>query len=169
VDEWLSYYAKENIRAVAMGGLILRRHPSPNFFIGFDIPDVPATPAVGEHVYALFQAQDYLRGLAGADGLLKRRLRPHPQVTVDQTLRQADGEFAVRACRMHVNTGLGFGDNLNSLTLQLLQGCDGKATLGEVLRRVADENGAPLDQVTKPCLDAATRWVQRGCLIPADV
>lgn len=140
LDEWLAYYERLGIEAVAYGAVVLRRRSGTSWVRVDPLPQGRLT-AASDHILRVFAAQDDLATLDDA-GILTRRLRPARAVRLTQ-VASAAGESAEPV--LSLEEGVGFQATVDHNTAALLQAMDGRP-LRDVLSSVAADLGIAQDR-----------------------
>ncbi len=135
LDEWLAYYARLGIEAIAYGAVVLRRRAGASWVKVDPLPAGRLRPA-SDHIRRVFSAQDDL-AMADDDGILDRRFRPAAAVQVTR-VAAASGEAAAPA--LSLEEGLGFQATIDDHIVELLRRMDGRP-LRALLREAASARG----------------------------
>ncbi len=118
LDEWLAYYERLGIVAIAYGAVILRRRSGAQSWVRVDpLPAGRLQPAT-DHIRRVFAAQDDLSGVRDDTALLDVRFRPAPALHVTNT---ADASGQDGSLLLSLDEGLGFQATIDAPTLHLLQ------------------------------------------------
>lgn len=135
LDEWLAYYERLGIAAVAYGAVILRRRTGANWVKVDPLPAGRLRPA-SDHIRRVFAAQDDLAALDDA-ALLERRFRPSRADRI--TLVASAGGQATEPV-LSLEEGLGFTAAIDEHIVDVLRRMDGRP-LRSVLRESAAARG----------------------------
>ncbi len=165
-SEWLAYFKQRNIQAIATGSLIVRKlHQGKPFFTGYEIPDVQASPAIGQHLLRLFAAHDRVRDIHNAATWLSLRVKPHADLQIEQTIKPIHQSWEIAASQARLTSGLAFSTPLNPITqgLLILAGQE-KLSVLEILHEVARSHHVEVEQIQQPCIDALQYWLLHGMI-----
>jgi SAM-dependent methyltransferase len=169
IDRWLSYYEDRGIRAIATGGLVLRRRGvRANWFQPYEVPH-QGHASCGDQLHRLFQIHDYLQAVPAPEALLGRPLRLVREHGLEQRLQYDGDGYLLRECRLRLNQPLAFRGGIDLAGLQLLARCDGKRPLGELLRDLARDQEVNQEELTASCLPKVRALMLMGFLIPSDL
>jgi methylase of polypeptide subunit release factors len=168
LDEWMAYYEKMQIGRISAGAIIMRRRTgSPNWFRALAIDKGRCTGASGDQIERIFAAEDLLETLDDCQ-LLQQRLAFDNNHRLEHELVVQNGRWVVRAEHLYASEGIPFAGNVDMYIANLLAGCNGKRTLGEVVLEVADRMKANREEFTRACLAAVRKLMQAGFLSVAD-
>lgn len=139
VDAWLAYYERLGIERIAYGTVIARRRSGGNNWVrAVELPAERLHPA-SEHLERMFTAQDLLAEqdpldvpLILADGAF-----------VDRTARLEGGDWRLVSAAVRLETGIGFGVNLDAYGAVLVGVLDGRGPVRPQLAEMARGLGAP--------------------------
>jgi len=138
LDEWMAYYEQMDIRQISAGTMIMRRQSRhANWFRTHTIDKGRCTGSSGGQIERIFAAEDLLQALDGDHQLLEQRL-------------------------LHASEGIPFAGNIDMYISNLLAGCDGQRTLGELVTMVADSMQSDPETVTPACLAVVRKLMQSG-------
>jgi hypothetical protein len=84
----------------------------------------------------MFEAEDFLNGLADEAALLDVKFVLVPEHRLEQRLASSGGQWQLQEATLSLGEGIGFQGNLDINTAMLLQSLDGSNTLGEAVRAV---------------------------------
>ena len=147
------------IEGVAYGAVILRRRSGgENWICANELPSERLKPA-GEHILRVFEAQDYLSGLADDRELLDGTFALAPHDLLEQRVEFRDGGWVLVEVSATLQDGLGLRAGLDPMTVELLTGLDGIRKL----RRVVEEQ-ARRSQVDRNVLETDAVGLVRSLL-----
>ncbi|MHB1243689.1 MAG: methyltransferase [Gaiellaceae bacterium] len=164
VREWLGYYERERIEALAYGCLVLRR-AGPAWFRAWELPD-EGTPSAGDHLLRLFAGGDVL-ARAGEDELLELRLALVDDASITSRASARDGSWKTEEAWLALGEGLGFRAGLDPYASALVTRLDGSRALREVLSDAAAATGSDLAVFTPPALEVTRSLLGLGFAVPA--
>src|SRR6266571_2828965 len=166
-DRWLAYYREQEIEAIGMGGVVLRRRTGGRNWVRAD--QLPADP-VGrchEQILRVFAAEDLLTGLDEA-ALLAQVFVAGDDHRLYQTLVRRDDDYGLETAELRLTGGFGFRGAADGPTLELLRRCEGRRRLGAVLGELAELARADRDVLVKAALPAVRRLMALGFLLPVE-
>jgi hypothetical protein len=170
LDRWLAYLRGSGIEAIGYGAVVLRRRDGGDNWIREDDVDLERLESAGEHTLRLFDAEDFLNGLADDRELLGRPFELAAGRRLDQTLAWDDGTMSVHSQTLRFDDGFGFRVGIDRYTAGLLPHFDGKAPLSEVLRRAAAQielEPGDRERFVPAALPVVRRLIALGFLVPA--
>ena len=169
LDRWTGYLERLGAEAVSWGAIILRRSSGRNWIWGYTPPSDRITGA-SDHVLRLFDAHDFLAGLASNESLLDRVLKLAPDHRLDQTGRIEEGIRVVERTVLRLAEGLRFEVAVDPGTVEVLALVDGRRPLRDVLVDAARSAPASmtLDQFVESALPVVRRLIELGFLVPAE-
>ena len=135
IDRWVDYFAKEGIREIAFGCIVLRRRAPERFPNWIRTTRMPARrlERSSEQLERIFGVHDYLAGLEDERTLLDERLRVADDVAVEQQLQLGENGWQLRAAEMSITRGMRFTAELDDVTTALVLGLDGTRSVREAL------------------------------------
>ncbi len=143
VDAWVAYYEELGIGWIAYGALVLRRRAGgSNWFRAAELPEDRLRPA-SAHLIQMFSSQEL------ADDVLDVPLALVGTAFVDRTARVEDGAWNEVSATVRLESGIGFGVNLDPVGARLVVLFDGRAPLRRQIPALASELG-----VSEPELEA---------------
>jgi SAM-dependent methyltransferase len=166
-DRWLAYYRKQEIEAIGMGAVVLRRRTAGRNWVRTDqLPADPIGPC-HEQILRVFAAEDLLSGLTDAD-FLEQVLAAGDDHRLYQTLARREGEYRVEAAELRLSGGFGFRGVADGSTLELLRRCNGQRPLRTILSELAELAGIDPETLATAAVATVRRLVAMGFLLPAD-
>jgi methylase of polypeptide subunit release factors len=137
LDDWLAYYERLGIEAIAYGAVILRRRSGAANWVRVDVmPDGRLQPA-SAHIQRVFAAQDHLHQLAADASLLDERFIVPSSLRIMRSVALGD---AARSLQLSLEEGLGFQASIDEYIVQVLEQL-GSGTLRDALAAAAAANG----------------------------
>jgi methylase of polypeptide subunit release factors len=161
------YFQEKNVATTSMGVLTLRRASHRQNYLWFDeAPDDRLEP-YGASVAALFDVRTQIEEHGDA-GLLRRRLRASPHLTLLQTSHLETREWLPSASELSLTQGLkySFGD-VDEQLLELLPIFDGKLTVKQVVDQLNIEYPVANDLI-EINLPKIRELLWYGFLVPTD-
>jgi len=118
LDEWLAYYERLGISAIAYGAVVLRRRSAAKNWVREDpLPCGRLGPA-SDHIERVFAAQDHLSALADDTPLLEERFRVPASVRLTRIAGPADRDGTLQ---ISLDEGLGFQAEIDENIVHVLQ------------------------------------------------
>jgi SAM-dependent methyltransferase len=165
LDRWLAYYVVLGIDSIGMGAVVLRRRGGGSTWVRTDeLPERPRGEASAE-ILRLFAAEDRLREIGSDEGFLDEVFAVGEDVRVEQVAALRDGRFVGSSAQLRREGALPVEGGADAGTLRLLQLCDGRRTMREVLAALDGSAAAP--QVAASAVATAQRLAALGFLVPA--
>lgn len=162
--EWMEYYRTEGIEAVSAGVIVMRKAGGRvPWFRAEDSP--PIQGQVGQDIVMLFDHQNFLLGSSDQE-LLGARLRLNPASRVQQNYKPSEDGWELTDCEVSRTHGLGFKGRLDTYMLGLMAGCDGQATVGQLIEGMARMLEQPAERITVPAVSILRKLIQQGFLLP---
>jgi hypothetical protein len=155
VDAWLAYFKRLGIGWISYGALVLRRRAGENWFRAAELPEVRLRPA-SAHLLQMFAAQER------TENVLDVPLALVATAFVDRTARVADGRWNEVSATVRLESGIGFGVNLDPIGARLVVLFDGRAPLRPQLPALARELGVPEDKLEAFATRLATHLLEHG-------
>ncbi|HSS80375.1 MAG TPA: methyltransferase [Gaiellaceae bacterium] len=159
IDRWVAYLERLGIEGVAYGAIILRRRSGgANWIAANELPVTRLRPT-SDHILRVFEAQDYLAGLADERELLEGTFALAPHDLLEQRVEFQNRGWVVTEAAAVLQDGLGLRAGLDPVTLELLTGLDGMRKL----KRVVEEQ-ARARQIDRGVLEGDAIGLVRGML-----
>jgi methylase of polypeptide subunit release factors len=166
LERWTAHYAALGIRSVAMGVLVLRRRTAgANWVRADELPAVPQRDC-SAGLLRVFAGEDRLLSLGDDEALLDEALRVAEPLRLRQTVAFHGGAPEVQEAEISLADGLPLRGAADGGTIRLLQLCDGRRRLREIVAEMARTTGADAGEVTGQALAVARRLVALGFLVP---
>jgi len=164
LDEWMAYYEKMQIGRISAGAIIMRKRAgSSNWFRAHVIDKGRCTGPAADQIERIFAAEDMLETLDDRQ-LLQQRLVFDNNHRLEHGLVVENGRWVIRSEHLYAVEGIPFAGNVDMYIANLLAGCDGKRTLGEVIGKAAERMQANREEFTRACLAAVRKLMQAGFL-----
>jgi SAM-dependent methyltransferase len=163
---WTAHYRERGIRAVATGALVLRRRGAGvNWVRAEELPAPPERDASAA-VLRVFAGEDWLRALGAGTALLDAVLSVALPLRLHQTVAFRDGAPEVQAAEVSLADGLPLGGAADRGTVRLVQLCDGRRRLRDVVAEMARADGLDAGALAERTVAVARRLVALGFLVP---
>lgn len=118
LDDWLAYYERLGIAAIAYGAVILRRRMTkPNWVRVDPLPAGRLQPA-SDHIQRVFAAQDHLQALSDDSALLDERFHIAPTVRITRVTGSSATEGGLA---LSLEEGVGFQASVDDNLVNVLQ------------------------------------------------
>ena len=160
LDAWLSYYAELGIDAVAYGAAILHRRNGGGWVRTAELPANRLWPA-SEHLERLFAAHELLAG-----DVLALPLALVRGAFVDRTERLDGGRWTYAGATVRLESGIGFGVNLDRFGSALVALLDGAAPVRDRLGPLAGELRIPEQDLEAFAAQLVGHLVEHGFVAP---
>jgi SAM-dependent methyltransferase len=168
LERWRAHYEALGIRSLVMGALVLRRRTAgPNWVRADELPAPPDRDASAA-LLRVFAGEDRLRTLGTDAVLLDEVLRVAGPLRLRQTVAFRDGTPEVQEAELSLADGLPLRGGADGGTIRLVQLCDGRRRLREVVAEMARSAGTDAGALTGPTLTVARRLMALGFLEPTD-
>jgi len=143
LDEWLAYYERLGIQAIAYGAVVLRRRTAAKNWVRVDPLPGGRLDVASDHIRRVFAAGDELQSVADDAELLAMRFKAPAALRVSR-LNPAQGDGTV--VRLLLEEGVGFQAEADDYLVNILRSLD-RGSLKEALSVAADASGlAPRDR-----------------------
>ncbi|MGH9224634.1 MAG: methyltransferase [Acidimicrobiales bacterium] len=164
-DTWMDYYQRLGVASVSSGLVTLRRseHAEP-WFWAEETPETMTFPAGGDLLRA-FEAQDFLRA-ASDEAVLAARFRVSTDVRLDQQSRPTDEGWQSVTTLLRRDGGLHWSGGIDLYGAEMLGGCDGTRTIGELLDDLAAAAEVDWGDQLPTWVAIVRRLTERGFLVP---
>jgi SAM-dependent methyltransferase len=163
IDRWVDYLKDSGIEQIGWGVIVLRRRSGRNWVWAHQYTNPQRDPA-GHHMLRLFLAQDFVRA-RDDDALLEEKLIPAGDHAVDLGVQFRAGKRVVQRATIRLQGGFAFRVDIDELTLALLRFLDGRRSLREAIRALADEQGElEAEQLEPTAVAAVRRLLELGLL-----
>lgn len=126
----------------------------------------PPAAAAGEHVLRVFDGMTWLEGLAGDRALLDATLRLARGIRLDVTETSKEDRLELVAAQLRADPGVGVRPKLGRRTLEAIARLDGRTTVGDVVRAVAEARRDSSDAGAAKILPALRELIALGFLYP---
>ena len=168
-NEWMDYYTREQIEAMSMGYITMRKSSGKQNWFHVDEDPFRKSGDLGESIIRFFGARDFLRTVENNDAFLRVVLKPDPELRLDVECQQSDGIWSPVSRVLRLDTGLGFDAKSDGLGCDFIARCDGTLSVGQVLQELAARSPIPQEQVVQAGLYVVRHFVERGFLRPVEL
>lgn len=166
-DEWMWYYEQQRIGAISAGLITMRRSGgTENWFRADDGPD-KMLGSCGESLLRGFELRDFIEGHKDDAGLLGVRFRACPDICMERQSVPTDDGWEDVSLSIHLNKGFGYSGNIDCFVADIIMGCDGGTTLGELLARLSRPLKKDPSVVAPALCNVARELIERGFLLPS--
>ena len=156
VDEWVAYYRRLGIERIAYGALVLRRRTGRDtWFRAAELPEGRLQEASAQ-LERMFSAPDVI------EDVLDIPLALVGTAFVDRTARVDGSSWTEVSTTVRLESGIGFGVNLDPVGARLVVLFDGRAPLRSQLPAIARELGVPEPQLEAFATRLATHLLEHG-------
>jgi hypothetical protein len=167
LERWRAHYEALGIRSLVMGALVLRRRTArPNWVRADELPALPTRDASAA-LLRVFAGEDRLRALGTNAALLDEVLRVAEPLRLRQTVAFRDGAPEVQEAELSLADGLPLRGAADAGTVRLVQLCDGRRRLREIVAEMARSSGTDAGELAERTLAVARRLMGLGFLEPA--
>jgi SAM-dependent methyltransferase len=165
LDRWCEYYRGLGFDALALGAIVLRRSAGPHWFWAHSLEGRDVRRA-GQHVLRLVQAQDLLAHRR--ESFLDEAFTLPDDHRFEQTIAFEADEPVVQRVVLTTSIGAAFRARLDAAVAELVSRLDGRHPLREAVAETASAVGvAPSDSFVKAAVEAVTRLLELGLVVPA--
>jgi len=165
IDRWCANLREFGFDTIGYGAVVVRKRSGVRNWLRFDDLRGQRSPASGDLVARLIEAQDFLAVVADNDqALLDARLTLVPEHRLDQVLRCRNGTFTVEGASLRLESGFRFEAAIDAFSAHLLARLDGRP-LSEAIRDAAatfDSDGIAAEQFESGGLQFAREMLGLG-------
>lgn len=167
LDRWLAYDAELGIAALGLGAVVLRRRSGGRNWVRADLLPERPSGSCSDAILRAFVAQDHLHGLENDAALLRQAYRAAEGLQVEQRLVLRGGALAPASLEIRLADGLGSRGAADIALVKLLELCDGRRPVGELLADLGLGGGAVAVATAASAAGIVRRLVAQGFLLPA--
>ncbi len=169
LDNWMAYYEKMGIGQISAGAIFMRKRSAGTNWSRTDTIEKGRTVGeCGQQVERIFAAEDLLRSLDDDRKLLEHRLLFDKHHCLEHQLTVENGRWLVQVERLHTDRGISFSGNVDMHIARLLADCDGRQTLSQLIRAIADQTQTDPETFTGACLAVVRKLMRSGFLSSVD-
>ena len=165
MGRWLGYLERLDIEAVSYGAVILRRRSGVENWVRSDRLHGDRLRPASDHILRVFEAGDFLAGIADPRALFAERLVLAEQTELERRSVFRDREWVVDSIQLSLQEGLAFNAALDPETAGMLAALDGTRTLGDVAADMARLQAADRASVEESVLPVAAEMLAAGFLV----
>jgi methylase of polypeptide subunit release factors len=164
-DEWMAYYERHRIEAIAFGFITMRKRVSGEvWFRAVEAAEDWSMPC-GDHFSAAFELADLLEAHRG-DHLLDLALRIAPDVVLDERARPTPDGWSVTDRILRQTAGLRREGRVDEAVAAVAGACDGTRPLRAVLGEIAGSADIEYSTLAHAAVPLVHRLIERGFLLP---
>lgn len=164
-DQWLDWFGREQVAAVGMGLVTIRRTDRPSQIVCEDVPQ-PYQPPIGDAIAAWL---DRTAWLASAD-LLGARLRAAPDlVLTTKSLLSTEDGWRPQLTQLAQAGGMRWEIEVDEAVSALVAASSGTVPTGVLLDLLAETLQLPAPEVRSALLPVVRDLIERGFLVPDPV
>jgi hypothetical protein len=165
-EEWMNYYERQGIEAVSAGLITMRRSSDQrNWFRAEDGPEKMLGPC-GDYIVRGFELRDFLETVSEDSMLLKTRFRICPDVLLERQSRPSPEGWVERSALLRLEKGLTYTGQVDPYMANLIIGCHGQRSLGELLADMAASLGVETAHIQEAFCGIVRRLIEQGFLLP---
>ncbi|MHC5060812.1 MAG: methyltransferase [Planctomycetota bacterium] len=169
LDKWMAYYEKMGIEQISAGAIFMRKRSAATNWNRSDTIEKGRTVGeCGRQVERIFAAEDLLQELNDERELLQHHLLFDKNHCLEHQLIVENGSWVVQVERLHTDKGISFSGNIDMHIARLLAACDGRRSLGQLIRIVADQTKTDPENLTGACLAVVRKLMRAGFLSSVD-
>ena len=168
LERWRAHYEALGVRSLVMGALVLRKRTAGPSWVRADELPAPPDRDASAALLRVFAGEDRLRTLGTNAALLDEVLRAAEPLRLRQTVSFRDGVPEVQEAELSLADGLPLRGGADGGTIRLVQLCDGRRRLRDVVAEMARSAGTDAGALTEPTLVVARRLVALGFLEPTE-
>ncbi|MFC7344029.1 DUF7059 domain-containing protein [Saccharopolyspora griseoalba] len=166
-NEWLDWFAANDVIGVGFGFITLRRTDGPGEVVCEDLRQAFDDP-LGPESDAWLRRVDWLRAHGSDEELLAARLRTADSTVLEQVSSPGEEGWETFVHRLHRTDGPGWQHEVDELAKSLLAGCRGALPTGELLELLAMGYGEDVEELTANAIPMVRELVRHGMLLPAE-
>jgi len=167
-ETWMDYFAQHRIEAVSYLLVTHRRSVGGPGWLQIDDPPCEIVGSCDDEIMWFFECRQRFGSAAGRQALLDHRLRPAPQVLLEQEYAMGSKGFEVHHSRVKKTGGLQYPMTIHPKVAQLMAGCDGERTLRQLLAELFASWDADWDGTLPLVLPVVQTLLERGVLVLAE-
>jgi hypothetical protein len=165
----MAYYEKMGIGQISAGAIFMRKRSAATNWNRTDTIEKGRTVGeCGQQVERIFATEDLLQKLDDERELLQHRLLFDKHHCLEHQLIVENGSWVVQVERLHTDKGISFSGNIDMHIARLLAACDGRRSLSQLIRIVADQTKTDLETLTGACLAVVRKLMRAGFLSSVD-
>jgi SAM-dependent methyltransferase len=167
LDRWVAYCRELQIASIGLGAVILRRNAGGAAWVRAD--RLPASPidACDAQIQRTFDAEDFLASIRTDAALLAHAFVAAHDHRIVQTLAPAGDAYAAVSSEIQLTSGFRTCGAVDTYTMRVLERCDGRRRLDDIVTDLAPDGGPARDQFAVAAAAIVRRLVAAGFLMPA--
>ncbi len=163
--QWQDWFATHQVEAIGMGIVTLRNRGAADPIIRIEeMPQRYSVP-LGSEIPAWFERADWLRTRPAETLLQERYILADALTLYTESVPQA-GDWHTQRHFLSLNDGLRWQHEVQPIVPALLAGCDGTATMGELLTQLADQHELDLDVLRQVAITVLPLLIEHALVLP---
>jgi len=164
--DWMNFYTSEGIEAISMGFITMRRRSTGANWFRIDTQPETKSRDLGEDIIGAFELRDFLDTVQDDESLMRAVLRPADELHLAVEYKTSVHGWTAVSRQLQKKRGFGFTANTDELCSGFIGRCDGKRTVGELVKEVASISSLPEDRIAPGALHVIRHLIERGFLLP---
>ena len=165
IDDWLEWFDAHKVEAVGFGLVTLRRSGHDDPVVRVEELRQQVQPPLGERIAEWFDRQDWLRA-RDVEALLATRYRMADGLRLRQEAMMGPDGWEVERQVLALTNGLRWSEEIDSLVLALVNGCDGRVPLRAQIALLAAAHDVPENELAQALAPVVAHLVERGFIVP---
>lgn len=164
-EDWVNYYEEQNIEAVSTGFISMRKADRTEHWYRFEEDGEYLDEEANKFIHLGFHLRDFT-STASQEALLGTRFSLSDFVRLKQHSRPSGDGWGVEKLVLTMTQGIHYTGNVDGRMIGLLGHCNGKKTLGALIKELADALGVEPERITESVLGIIRKLMERGYIIP---
>jgi hypothetical protein len=167
IRRWTDHYRQSGFEQLAVGVVVLHRRTAGKPWIqAFQADGAPSGPG-GDQLERMFTGGEFLASRTGADLLRDLLSTPWHLVghRLDQRLAHEGGAYTTGGAALIQEPGLGLSAPVDPRVVPLIIACDGRRSVGELLRETPVPEGLDQGEFHQLSLSTIRDLIARGYLV----
>lgn len=164
-QDWVNYYEEQNIEAVSTGFISMRKTDRAEHWHRFDEDGEYLDEEANKFIHLGFHLRDF-SSTASQEALLGTIFSLSDFVRLKQHSRPSGDGWGVEKLVLTMTRGIHYIGNMDGRMIGLLGHCNGKRTLGELIKELADALKVEPERITESVLGIIRNLTERGYIIP---
>lgn len=166
--EWMRYYEQQGIAAIGAGLITMRRSAGGRNWFRADESPERMVGRCGEYIVRGFELKDFIESHKDDTSLLRARFKACPDMCMERRSMPTDDGWEDISLSIHLNKGFGYSGNVDYFVADLIMGCDGTSTLGQLLARLSRPLKKDSSAIAPALCSVVRGLIERGFLLPLE-